>query len=212
MFKKSGHEATVKQLDKNPISRNVINMLPARSTTYAMMKIPLAYLMILERKRSGQVKARGCPDDRPQREYITKLESSLLCVKTHALFLSCIVDAFENRCVVIADISHIPAAFFLANWPADKPDCYIRFKNAMVEMLCQIKPKYWKLIQYTKMRNGRMRKVLVDKITKGIYGTFLGAILFYKKLRGVLMDMSFQTNNFDECTFNKMTNGHQCTI
>ena len=82
----------------------------------------------------------------------------------------------------------------------------------MVKMLCQIKPEYQKLVQYTKMKNGRTRKVLVGKITKAIYGTLLGAILFYKKLRGVLMDMGFQTNKFDECTFNKMINGYQCTI
>ena len=118
------------------------------------------------------------------------------------------MDAFENRCVVIAVI---PAAFLLADWPADEPDCYIRFEGAMVEM-CQIKPKYRKIIRYTKIKNGRMRKMLVGKITKAIYGTLLGAISFYKKLRGVLMDIGFQTNKFNECTFNKMINGHQCTI
>ena len=82
----------------------------------------------------------------------------------------------------------------------------------MVEMLCQIKPEYWKLIQYSKIKNCHTTKVLVEKITKAIYGTLLGAILFYKKLRGVLIDMGFQTNEFDECTFNKMINGYQCTI
>ena len=128
---------------------------------------------------------------------------------THASFLSCIVNAFENRCLLIADI---PAAFLLANWPLDKPDCYIRFEGAIVEMLCKIEPKYRKLIQYNKTKNGRMRKMLVGKITEAICGTLLGAILFCKKLRGVLLDMGFQTNKFDKCTFNKMLNGYQCTI
>ena len=53
---------------------------------------------------------------------------------------------------------------------------------------------------------------MVGKITKAIYGTLLEAIQFYKKLRGVLNDMGFQTNGYDECTFNKMINGYQCTI
>ena len=147
VFKKKGHKATVKELDKNRIGRYVINMLPTRSITHDMMEMSLAYLMFLQRKRSRQVKARGCADGRLQREYITKLESSSPCVKTHALFFSCIVDAFENRCVVVVDI---PAAFLSANWPANEPDCYIRFEGVMVEMLCQIKPEYRKLIQYTK--------------------------------------------------------------
>ena len=44
----------------------------------------------------------------------------------------------------------------------------------MMEMLCQIKPEYWKLIRYTKTKNGGTRKVLVGKISKAIYGTLLG--------------------------------------
>ena len=87
-----------------------------------MMKMSLAYLMFLKRKRCGKIKARGCADGRSQREYITKLESSSPCVKTHALFLSCLVDAFERRKVVIADIL---GAFLSADWPVDAPDCYV---------------------------------------------------------------------------------------
>ena len=49
-------------------------------------------------------------------------------------------------------------------------------------------------------------------MTKAIYGTLLGAIKFYKKLRGFLTDLGFRTNGYDECTFNKMINGSQCTI
>ena len=89
--------------------------------------------MFLKRKRNGLVKARGCANCRPQREFITKIESNSPCVKTHGLFLSCIVDAFENRCVVITDI---PAAFLSADWPVDAPDCHIRFEGVMVDMLC----------------------------------------------------------------------------
>ena len=82
----------------------------------------------------------------------------------------------------------------------------------MVEMICQIKPEYRKLIRRTKKRNGGMRKVLVGKVTKAIYGTLLGAVLFYNKLKGVLTKMGFEMNDYDECTFNKMINGKQCTI
>ena len=78
--------------------------------------------MFLKRKRFRKIKARGCADGRPQREYITKLESSSPCMKTYALFISCLVDAFERRKVVIADI---PGAFLSADWPADAPDCWI---------------------------------------------------------------------------------------
>ena len=82
----------------------------------------------------------------------------------------------------------------------------------MVDMICQIKPKYRKLIRRTKKRNGGMRKVLLGKVTTAIYGTLLGAVIFYNKLKGVLIKMGFEMNDYDECTFNKMINGKQCTI
>ena len=149
MFKEKGHTATVKELGKNLIGKNVIDMLPARSITHAMVEMSLSYLMFLKRKRNGLVKARGCADGRPQRELITNIESSSPCVKSHALFLSCIVDAFENRCVVIADI---PVAFLSADWPADAPDCHIRFEGSIIKILCQIKPEYRKLIKYSRSK------------------------------------------------------------
>ena len=81
-FKELGYEATIKELDKNLIGKNVMDMLPSKSITHDMMKILLAYLMFLRRKRCGKIKARGCADGRSQREYITKLEPSSPCVKT----------------------------------------------------------------------------------------------------------------------------------
>ena len=62
------------------------------------------------------------------------------------------------------------------------------------------------------MKNYGTRKVLVNKITKAKYGTLLGVVLFYNKLKGVLVDMGFKMNKYDECTFDKMINGYQCTI
>jgi hypothetical protein len=49
-------------------------------------------------------------------------------------------------------------------------------------------------------------------VTKEIYGTLLGARLFYDRLRAFLESIKFKVNDYDECTFNKMINGKQCTI
>jgi hypothetical protein len=81
----------------------------------------LGYLMFLKRKRCGKIKARGCADGRPQREYITKDRSSSPTVANNALFATCLVDAIEKRAVAICDI---PGAFLQAKWPEDEP-CYI---------------------------------------------------------------------------------------
>ena len=42
VFKDEGYKATVKELGKNLIGKNVIDMLPARSVTHNMMKMSLA--------------------------------------------------------------------------------------------------------------------------------------------------------------------------
>ena len=210
-FRDEGYDATIKELDENLIGKNVIDMLRPECVTWDIFQMSLAYLMFLKRKRNGLVKARGCADGRPQREYITKLESSAPTVKTHALFLNCLIDAVEERCVVVADI---PGAFLQADWPDDAPDYYLRFEGVMIDMICQINPGYKDKIKYTNKRDrdGNRKRYLVGKVNKGVYGTLLGAILFYNKLKGVLEGLGFVVNDYDECTFNKMVNGVQCTV
>ena len=41
------------------------------------------------------------------------------------------------------------------------------------------------------MKSEGTKKVLVGRITKVIYGTLLGTVLFYNKLKGVLTEMGF---------------------
>jgi hypothetical protein len=142
--------------------------------TRDIFKMSLGYLMFLKRKRCGKIKARGCADGRPQREYITKDQSSSPTVPNNALFATCLVDAIEKRAVAICNI---PGAFLQANWPENEP-CYIRFEGIMVDMICQIKPSYIKCIKYGRNK----RKLMIGKLSKAIYGTLLGARLFYDKL------------------------------
>ena len=53
---------------------------------------------------------------------------------------------------------------------------------------------------------------LIGKVTKAICGTLLGARLFYDKLKGILIEMGFKMNDYDDCTFNQMIDWKQCTI
>ena len=81
-------------------------------------------------------------------------------------------------------------------------------------MLCQIDPSFKKYIRYGKQfhwfdRQGQKHtsrsKMLVGKLKKAVYGTVVSARIFYDKLRGILEEMGFVVNDYDECTFNKMT-------
>jgi hypothetical protein len=199
-----GYEATVKELDDNLLGMGAVKMLQPSEINKNIQYEALHYLMFLKRKRCGKIKARGCADGRPQREYISKDESSSPTVSIYALMTSCLMDAIEGRKVATCDI---PGAFLQANWPADR-DCYLKFEGAMVSMICDIDPKYKKNIIYGK--NGK--KYIYAKLTKAVYGTLLGAILFYKKLSKQLIDWGYEPNCYDRCTFNKMIDGNQITI
>ena len=98
---------------------------------------------------------------------------------TYVLFISCAMDAMEGRQVVTCDI---PSAFLQANWPEDN-DCYLKFEGLMVKMICEIDLNYLKYV-LTNKRTGKQK--LYGKVTKAVYRTFLGAILFYQKLNGQL--------------------------
>jgi hypothetical protein len=117
------------------------------------------YLMFLKRKRCGKIKAQGCADRRPQRECISKDESSSTTLSIHALLMTkCLMDAIEGRKVATCDI---PGAFLQANWPADQ-DCYLKFQGAMVSMICDIVAKYRKNVVYSKNGKKYMAPFLVQ--------------------------------------------------
>jgi hypothetical protein len=77
----------------------------------------------------------------------------------------------------------------------------------MVDMICQIDCKYNKNV----IRRGS-KKFIFAKLNKAVYGTLLGAILFYQKLSKQLNDWGYVQNDYDPCTLNKVINGEQVTI
>jgi hypothetical protein len=137
-FEELGFDATMKELDDNLIGMGAVRMLKPNEVNKEVWCDALSYLMFLKRKRDGTVKTRGCADGRPQREYISKDDSSSPTVSIYALMASCLMDAIDERKVVTCDIL---GAFLQFDWPADQ-DCYLKFENVMVDMICQIDRKY----------------------------------------------------------------------
>ena len=152
------------------------------------------------------MKGRGCADGRPQRDYITKEESSSPTVSLYALMGSCVMDALDDRKVITVDI---PGAFLRRDWPQDEHPGYIMFEGIMVEMICEIDPSYHKNVIWSK---DSKKKFLFCRLIKAVYGTLLGAVIFYNKLSKHLTDHGFVQNEYDMCTFNKMVNGEQITV
>ena len=151
------------------------------------------------------MKGRGWANGRPQREYITKEESSSPTVSLYSLMGSCVVDALDDRKVITVDK---PGAFLQGDWPQDEHPGYIMFDGIMVEIICEIDPSYYKNVTWSK---DHKNKFLYGRLVKAVYGTLLGAIIFYNKLSKYLTDHRFVQNKYDMCTFNKMVNGEQIT-
>ena len=87
------------------------------------------------------MKGRGCANGRPQRDYITKEESSSSTVSLYVLMGSCVMDTLDDRKVITVDI---PGAFLQGEWPQDEHPRYIMFEGIMIEMICEIDPSYHK--------------------------------------------------------------------
>ena len=139
LFGDKGYQATKDKLETNLLGRGCIDMLPRKDLTWDIRKRALGYLMFLKRKRSGKMKGRGCADGRPQRDYITKEESSSPTVSLYTLMASCVMDALDDRKIITVDI---PGAFLQGEWPQDEHPGYIMFKGIMVDMICEIDPSY----------------------------------------------------------------------
>ena len=98
IFGVAGHKSAIKELKENLISRKcIIKMLKSSKITRDVQSKALGYLMFLKRKRCSKVNSRGCADNQPQREYITKKKLSLPTIPTNILMVVCIINAMEHR-------------------------------------------------------------------------------------------------------------------
>ena len=150
-FGQAEYDATMSELSDNLIGMDAVEVLDKSRITSDVFMNALSYLMFQKRKRSNVVKARGCADGRPQREFILKEESSSPTVSTYALFISCAMNAMEGRQVVTCDIL---GTFLQADWPKDN-DCYLKFEGLMVNMICEIEPAYKSLFLSTRRQERR---------------------------------------------------------
>ena len=124
--------------------------------------------MFLKQKQCGKRKGRGCADGRPQRESMSKEESSSPTVATEALILSCTIDALKKRDVGIIDI---PGAFMQAEIVGN---IHMKMEGKLAELKVKLEPKIYR--RYLQNENGG--SVMYVKLKKALYGTRQAAQLF----------------------------------
>ena len=202
VFGDDGAKAVQKEM-KQLHDREVMIPVHKKNLTYEQRKEALAYLMFLKRKRCGKIKGRGCADGRKQRAYIAKEDSTAPTVSTEAVFLTAVIDAWENRDVAVLDV---PGAFMQAD--IDEL-VHVRFTGEMVRMLLEIDEEMYG--EYVVMEKGE--QVMYMELLKALYGTLRAARLFWQKLSKQLIDVwGFVPNKYDDCVVNKTINGSQMTV
>ena len=159
--------------------------------------------MFIKEKRDGAVKARGCADGRPQRQYTEKSDASSPTVSLEAMMLSCCVDAKEGRCVAVTDI---PGAFLHADM---NERIHMVMEGTVAEQVAKLEPTiYRKYVWHDK----KGKPMLYVRLKKALYGTLQAALLFWQLLSDTLVSWGFTINPYDQCVANKQINGKQCTI
>ena len=201
LFGAAGADALKRELEQL-IYRKVMKGRHPKDLTTAQKKAALRYLMFLKQKRCGKIKGRGCADGRKQRLYKTKDETSSPTISTEALFLTCMIDALERRCIVTCDI---PGAFMHAD--IDEL-IHLKLEGEIAELLLKVDPSYGAFVS---TENGKT--VIYAELSKALYGTLQAALLFWQNLTKFLTEqLGFEVNPYDWCVCNKMIDGKQCTI
>ena len=201
VFGEAGVDAVLKELQQLH-DRKVLEPKDAAKLSAEDKKAALQYLMFLKQKRNGTIKGRGCADGRKQRAYTAKEDASSPTVAIESVMLSSVIDAMEGRDVATVDI---PNAFM----QADMDDMvHMKLEGKMAELLVKINPKLYR--KYVQVEKGKT--VLYVELRKALYGTLKAALLFWRRLTGVLKEWGFEVNPYDSCVMNKTINGKQCTI
>ena len=202
VFGEPGYAAVKKEMQQLH-DRKVMQPVNRKDLSQSQKREALGYLMFLKKKQCGAIKGRGCADGRKQRVYITKEESTSPTVSTEAVFLTAIVDAWENQKVAVLDV---PGAFM----QVDMDELvHVQFEGEMVDKLLEIDHDLY--ASYVSVENGK--KVMYVELLKAMYGTLRAARLFWEKLQAKLVNKwGFTPNRYDSCVVNKMVRGRQLTV
>ena len=161
----------------------------------------LRIINLIKEKRDGRLKGRSVADGRPQRELYTKDETSSPTATPESVLLTALIDAVEDRHVVVADVTG-------AYLNADMNDfVLIRLVGDDVDMMCNANPTYAKFVSCDKGR-----KTLFLQLKKALYGCVQSALLWYRLFRDTLQNLGFVLNPYDPCVANAQIKGSQCTI
>ena len=118
----------------------------------------LRIINLIKEKRDGRLKGRSVADGRPQRELYTKDETSSPTATPESVLLTTLIDAVEDRHVIVADVTGAYLNADMNNF------VLIRLVGDDVDMMCNANPTYAEFVSYDKGR-----KTLFLQLKKDAY-------------------------------------------
>ena len=106
-------------------------------------------------------------------------------VATKAVLLSCIIDAEEERDVVVI---YTPNAFVQTQIEDKKYIAFIKIHGVLVDILVEIAPEMYKY--HIKADKKGMKQSLVQ-CHNALYGTLVARIIYYGKFTNIFTDVGF---------------------
>ena len=131
--------------------------------------------IFIKKKRTGEVKGRTVAGGNKQRDYIDKEESSSPTVATESVILTSMVDAIEEREVMVIDV---PNAFIQTVVEDESKRVIIQIRGMLVDILVKIAPDVYK--DYASVDKRGNKQLLVECLN-ALYGTMVASLLYYQK-------------------------------
>ena len=114
--------------------------IAASDLTYEQKRKALSALFFLTKKRNSDIKGRKVGDGSKQRTFegYIKSDAASPTVSIDGLLITCAIDGYENRDVIVADI---PEAFL----NTDNPDYVLMcLRGKLAEMMVRVDPKLYR--------------------------------------------------------------------
>jgi hypothetical protein len=197
-------KAAVRKEVKSFMDFNVLEALLASELSREEREGALPLMMTLKEKKTGEIKARGVAGGHKDRGKIPAGDATSPTVITESLYISCAIDAYEQRFVGLIDV---PSAYLHVETEG-RINSHVVLEGVLVDLYIQVVPSAASKVHFSK--NGKKR--LYTKMTRALYGHIMSGRLFWEHLSDALKDMGYVPNPDDLCVFNKDVNGKQCTV
>ena len=160
--------------------------MESKTLTKDQQSEALGSLLFLLDKLNGDIKVRGCADENIQsrREVHKKEDATSTIVSNEEAIITCSIEAYEERELACFGIT----GEYLQT--LNDKEVIILIKGPLAELMVMVDQSVYRrdVILYNKGV-----PLLYAKMNKALYGLLKSTLLLYKKLRGELESIGFET-------------------